>query len=85
MLLYSVVGIHKRTTCNYRISVYFASFEQAEEYKTDIQTKSKQYKDLNIKTDNIPVEKLDLVSYVNELGNLIVDGVPTRFYYSKTA
>lgn len=81
MLLYSVAGIHKRSSATYRISVYFVAFEQAEAYKNDIKTKCRQYKEFAVQSND--VQHLDLVSYVDELGNLIVDGAPTKFYYSK--
>ncbi len=81
MILYSVTGTHKRFQKKYRISVHFESHEQAQAYMDDIKGKQRQYRDLQIVNED--VIHLDLTSWVNDLGNLIVDGEPTKYYYSK--
>jgi hypothetical protein len=83
MILYSVTGTHKRFQKKYRISVHFESHEQAQAYMSDIKNKQRQYKDLKVEESEVPHNNLDLTSWVNDLGNLIVDGSPTKYYYSK--
>lgn len=81
MPVYAIVAFHKRLQQKYRISVYFEAKEQALAFLNDIKDKYKAYKDFNVEESH--VQYLTDVSYVDCFGQLIVEGVKTKYYYSK--